>query len=69
MEVILTNAYFIVAAVLFLEMSASWDVYGRYDISSWCVGCLAVSLLNVFVVSSRNAKRKKRKVDSQTYER
>ena len=32
LEVIATNAYFIVAAVLFLEMSASWDVYGRNDI-------------------------------------
>ena len=32
LEVIATNAYFIVAAVLFLEMSPSWDVYGRGDI-------------------------------------
>jgi hypothetical protein len=41
-------------------MSASWDVYGRKDVGAWCIGCIVVSLLNIYTVSIKNVKRKRK---------
>ena len=55
------NTYFILTALLFLEISASWDVYGRGDVAALAAACIAVNIFNVYIVSSNNASSRTRK--------
>ena len=55
------NTYFILMSLLFLEISASWDVYGRGDVASLAAACIALNIFNVYVVSANNASSRTRK--------
>ncbi len=57
--VVLNNAYFVMMAILCLEMAASWDVYGRGDVATWNALCIAFNIFNIYVLTSRNIKHKK----------
>lgn len=64
-QVVLNNAYYIVLAILCLEMAASWDVYGRGDVAALAASCIAMSIFNVYVVSSKYAARKRAKMEAR----
>lgn len=51
-SIILNNAYFILMAVIFLEIAASWDVYGRGDIGLWSMSIIIMCILNVYCLST-----------------
>ncbi|TRY77813.1 hypothetical protein TCAL_14389 [Tigriopus californicus] len=51
-SIILNNAYFILMAVIFLEIAASWDVYGRGDVGLWSMSIIVMCILNVYCLST-----------------
>ena len=53
-DIILNNAYFVILAICSLEAAASWDVYGRGDVSIVCILCIAASIYNVYLLSTSN---------------
>jgi len=57
--VVLNNAYYVLMAILCLEMAASWDVYGRADVATWSAVCIAASIVNVYSLTSRHIDHKK----------
>ena len=61
LELVLTNVFYITTAVMHLEMAASWDVYGRYDVSAYGVACIVVAVVNIYTVSSKNVRRRRKK--------
>ncbi len=58
---VLNNSYYVALSILFLEMSASWDAYGRADVAVWSALGIVASIANIYSLSSRNVGKTKRR--------
>ena len=52
--VVLNNCYYVSMAILCLEISASWDSYGRPDLAAWSALSIVACIVNIYSLSSRN---------------
>jgi len=52
----LSNTYFIVVGVIFLEIAASWDVYGRGDVGGWACAVIVVAMVDIYVLNTQRER-------------